>query len=353
MNIRVFDFFSGCGGASCGLRAAGMEIAFALDSDAAAGATFEANFPEADFLVGDIRQATVAEIQCRVDAGGTGPTLFVGCPPCQPFSELKTRRRTPGEDGRVSLLDDFTRLVAGCRPDFVLTENVPGMRTGRPFLDLLRQLDEIGYGVDFRTLEVADYGVPQFRRRLVLAASRRGPIRLPAPTHWFGPAGGRWVTVRQAIGGLPPIGAGEVHPSVPDHRARRLSALNLERIRVTAAGGGNRDWPDRLRLRCHRGRDGYGNVYGRMAWDRPGPTLTTQCTNYGCGKFGHPQQDRPISVREAARLQTFPDEFVFRGSMESVSRQVGNAVPPRLAELVGRQVLRRAAADGQGRGRAQ
>ena len=146
--------------------------------------------------------------------------------------------------------------------------------------------------------------------------------------------------MRDWIGDLPKIAAGDTHPTIPDHRAAGLSALNLKRIRATPEGGGNRDWSDELRLKCHEDATGYSDVYGRMSWDRPASGLTTRCISYSNGRFGHPEQDRAISVREAACLQTFPMDFQFAGSLSSMARQIGNAVPVRLAEAVGRHVAK-------------
>ncbi len=346
MTVRVYDFFSGCGGASCGFRAAGMEVAFALDHDADAKATFEANFPDAHFEFADIRLVDIEAIRLQVDADRSAPVLFSGCAPCQPFTRQNTTRLKLNQDERVPLLAHFALLVEACRPDLVFVENVPGLQKldegSQPFGGFLRQLDSAGYKVDYRPIKLAKYGIPQSRRRLVLIGSRHGAIRLPDETH--GPAGltggqERYATVRDWIFHLPPIRAGEAHGKVANHRAASLSPRNLERIRATPEGGGNRDWPDHLQLRCHKGFSGYSDVYGRMSWDAPASGLTTRCTSYSNGRFGHPEQDRAISVREAACLQTFPEDFIFEGSMVSMSRQIGNAVPVLLAELVGHRFI--------------
>ena len=169
--------------------------------------------------------------------------------------------------------------------------------------------------------------------------SLHGPIRLPEETHGPGTSNQSYETVRDWISHLPAIGAGEEHPEVVNHRAARLSALNLERVQATPEGGGRGDWPDALRLDCHKGFDGYSDVYGRMSWDSPASGLTTRCISYSNGRFGHPEQNRAISIREAACLQTFPEDFVFKGSMNSMARQIGNAVPVRLAKVFGRRFI--------------
>ena len=343
MTVRVYDFFAGCGGASCGFRAAGMEIAFALDNDADAKASFEANLSDVHFEFADIRKVSVDAVRLRVEAERPNPVLFSGCAPCQPFTRQNTKRPKWDQDERVPLLAHFARLVEDCRPDLVFVENVPGLQKldadRQPFGGFLSRLYASDYKVDYRPVRLARYGIPQSRRRLVLVGSRHGAIHLPDETHGPGMPKERYATVRDWISHLPPIRAGEAHEEVPNHKAANLSARNLERVKATPEGGGNRDWPQHLRLECHKGFSGYSDVYGRMSWDAPASGLTTRCTSYSNGRFGHPEQDRAISIREAACLQTFPEDFVFVGSMASMARQIGNAVPVRLANLIGQQFI--------------
>lgn len=344
MRVKVFDFFSGCGGASQGFREAGMDIVFALDRDRDAMRTHRHNFPEAHFEFADIARVTVESVRRRVRAERPNPVLFCACAPCQPFTKQNTTRPVPGKDQRVSLLARFGDFVKGCRPDVVFVENVPGIqRIGRsmgPFGSFLDLLATAGYEHDPKRVALKRYGVPQSRTRLVLLASRRGSLSLPSWTHGPGTAHPAYETVRKWIEDLPRIEAGEKHDTFPNHQAAALSALNLRRIRATGEGGGRDGWPPELVLPCHRDRDGYTDVYGRMYWDRPATALTTRCISYSNGRFGHPKQDRAISVREAACLQTFPRDFRFKGGLVSTARQVGNAVPVRFAKAVGRQVIR-------------
>ena len=339
MKIRAYDFFSGCGGASSGFQTAGMDIAFALDHDKDARRSFEANFPNAHFELADIRNTSVEAVRRRVESERPARVLFSGCAPCQPFTKQNTKRPMSDRDERVPLLAHFARLVEGCRPDLVFVENVPRLQKldsdTQPFGEFLSRLDAAGYEADYRTIVLAKYGIPQLRRRLVLIASRHGAIRLPDETH----EPERYATVREWIAHLPPIQAGEEHEEVPNHRAADLSERNLERIKATPEGGGHRDWPEHLKLDCHRDFSGYTDVYGRMLWNAPASGLTTRCTSYSNGRFGHPEQDRAISIREAACLQTFPESFVFEGSMKSMARQIGNAVPVHLAKLVGHRFI--------------
>ena len=343
MAIQVYDFFAGCGGASCGFQAAGMGVSFALDYDANVRQNFKANFPDAHFELADIRKVSVDMVRQRVESERPSPVLFSGCAPCQPFSKQNTKRPSLDEDERVPLLAHFARFVEGCRPDLVFVENVPGLQNldseSQPFGDFLNRLDAAKYEIDCRPIRLSKYGIPQTRRRLLLVGSRHGAIRIPDETHGPGTPNVRYTTVRDWISHLPPIRAGEEHEKVLNHKAANLSERNLDRIKATPEGGGERDWPEYLRLECHKGFTGYSDVYGRMAWDSPASGLTTRCISYSNGRFGHPEQDRAISIREAACLQTFPEDFMFNGSMASIARQIGNAVPVRLANLIGQQFI--------------
>ena len=269
--------------------------------------------------------------------------LFSGCAPCQPFSNQNTVRPSLNRDERVPLLDHFARLVETCKPNIVFVENVPGLQkldaTSEPFGGFLRRLNNAGYEFEYRSITLAKYGIPQRRRRLVLVASRHSKIQLPQETHGPGTKNVSYVTVRDAIGHLPEIKEGGTHPDVPNHRAASLSARNLKRIKATPEGGDHRNWKESLRLECHKGFKGYTDVYGRMSWDAPAAALTTRCTSYSNGRFGHPEQNRAISVREAACLQTFPETFIFEGGLTSMARQIGNAVPVRLARLIGDKII--------------
>ena len=353
--VKVFDFFSGCGGASRGFLDAGMEVVFALDSDADAASTFLRNFPSASFESRDIRLVEEDSVRIRVVEQRPHPVLFSGCAPCQPFTSHNTTRPEPNEDDRVPLLLEFLRFIRASEPDIVFVENVPGIQNAcpgsGPLSEFLRGLEEAAYHYsDPRRAAVPlkRYGVPQDRRRFLLLASRHGPVDLPPATHGPGTDNPQFATVRDWIGDLPAIQAGESHPEVPNHRAARLSPLNLERVRATPEGGGNRDWPKHLQLKCHKKTTGYSDVYGRMSWDRPASGLTTRCISYSNGRFGHPDtsQRRAISVREAACLQTFPMDFAFTGSLNSMARQIGNSVPVRLATIIGRHVERHLAETG-------
>lgn len=339
-NVLVYDFFSGCGGSSHGLRAAGLEPVFALDMDREALTTYEINFPSATVVAADIREFDTEQLAPYVPSDRRSPILFSACAPCQPFSKQNRQKRL--SDDRVSLLSQLERFLDRYLPELVLVENVPGIQDfdeceEGPLARFVAALDRLGYYHHCEVVQAQDYGVPQNRRRLVVMASLLGPISHPPPTH--GPGRLPYETVRTAIGSFPPLSAGERDESVPNHYACRLSDLNLQRIRATKEGGGRQSWREDLRLDCHREVKGYTDVYGRMHWDRPSPALTTRCVSLSNGRFGHPEQDRAISIREAASLQTFDMKFIFSGSVNSMAKQIGNAVPPRLAEIVGRAFL--------------
>jgi DNA (cytosine-5)-methyltransferase 1 len=343
MKIKVFDFYSGCGGTSAGLQAAGMEIVFGLDIDPDAGTTFRWNFPRAHFLQKDLTRLRANQLQALVSEHRSSPILFCGCVPCQPFSKQSPRRKKV-EDDRIPLLSHFGRFIRYFLPDFVLVENVPGLqaisREPGPLPAFVRLLHNLDYQLAMGTIDCRDYGVPQKRRRFVLLASKIGCIELPPKTHGSGSGRKRFSTVGEWISDLPPIEAGEECASVLNHRAANLSPLNLRRIKATPPGGSRLDWPHDLALACHAGHSGHTDVYGRLRTDQPASALTTRCISLSNGRFGHPMQNRALSVREAASLQTFDRDFRFFGSLNSMARQIGNAVPTLLARRLGERFVR-------------
>lgn len=345
MSIGVFDFFSGCGGTSKGFQNAGLNPAFALDFDPDAAETFRSNFPETLFSSNDINLFRSEEIEDLVESYDV--TLFCGCAPCQPFTRQNTQKPEKRTDVRRSLLSRFGLLIEKHGPDYIFVENVPGIQkvAGNSTLTRFKKrLEGLGYDPTVGVVESQNYGVPQRRRRLVLVASKHGKVGFPIATH--DPDTGSAVsTVREWISHLPPISAGETHPDVPNHRAANLSELNLKRIRATPPEGTRADWPADLHLDCHTktGYVGHTDVYGRMKWDGPATGLTTRCISLSNGRYGHPEQHRAISVREAAALQTFPDSFKFYGSLNSQAKQIGNAVPVLLAQAFGEHIISHAA----------
>ncbi len=336
--ICAVDLFCGAGGLSYGLQQAGICVIAGIDVDPACRYPFEANI-DAAFLERDVRDVTATQLERLWNPGST--KLLAGCAPCQPFSPYRRGADTSGERD-WSLLDHFGRLVEDTEPELVTMENVPRIGSTRVFEEFVRRLRHLGYHVAWKSCYGPRYGLPQHRRRLVFLASLLGPVDVPLGV---GPSAGQ-PTVRQTIRDLPRIAAGEADPGDALHVSRKLTELNLRRIRASRPGGTWEDWPEDLRSPCHRRSSGgtYRNVYARMVWDEPAPTITTLCHNFGTGRFGHPEQDRPISLREAAMLQGFPREYEFVRPGEPVyfakiGRLIGNAVPPPLACAVGEALI--------------
>jgi DNA (cytosine-5)-methyltransferase 1 len=332
--LRVFDFFSGCGGTSLGFQNFGFEIIGALDVDKDASNTFRLNFPHVHFAEKDIRSIAPRDLSEIInDTTKTGPLLFCGCAPCQPFT--KQRRSIKEDDGRKTLLLEFLRFIVFWKPAYIFLENVPGLqkidKSDGAYSTFTSTLKKLGYKFDASTVSASKLGVPQDRPRFILVGAKKSKNLRPI-TQIVKRYSAETLSIRDFIYDLPPIRAGETHPEIPNHAAANLSPQNFERIRLTPQGGDRRDWPENLKVGCHENYRGHSDVYGRMSWDKLASTLTTRCISYSNGRFGHPEQDRAISVREAARLQTFPDSFVFSGTLTSCARQVGNAVPPLMAQ---------------------
>ena len=335
----MVDVFCGAGGLSHGFMLEGFDVRAGIDIDASCRHAYEHN-NGARFIEKNIADVRSAEVSALFAEGQL--RILVGCAPCQPFSPY-SRKRT---DDKWRLLGEFARLVRETQPDVLSMENVPRLANfhgGELLRGFLRDLEDAGYAVWSRVVDCAAYGVPQTRQRLVVLASRVGPIALVPPTH----KPGSYRTVRDAIADLPPIAAGKSAADDPLHRASRLSAVNLARIRAAKPGQTWRDWDASLVADCHRKDSGrwYQSVYGRMSWEAPAPTITTQCNGFGNGRFGHPEQDRAISLREAALLQTFPRDYQFFApdecwTISSAARSIGNAVPVALARAVARSVAR-------------
>lgn len=341
------DFFCGGGGMTCGLIDAGIDVLGGIDSNPACKQTYEENNRNI-YLQKDICEYTPEKlIEQFPQIANRDDLLLVGCAPCQPFSIL--RREEYDENGNVkphksvNLLSEFGRFVRALQPAHVLVENVPGLKgKGADVLNNFKQmLTENGYEYDDKVIYAKDYGVPQNRRRYILIASKKFKPIIPSATHGKGLL--PYNTVRQTIEKYPSLKAGAEDSTVLNHRCANLKPLLLERLQHTPHDGGSRtDWPDNLVLRCHKGFQGHTDVYGRMKWDEPSPTLTVKCYSISNGRFGHPEQDRAISLREAAALQTFPDNYVFEGSMQEIGRQIGNAVPVLLARFMGEYILKEA-----------
>lgn len=333
----VVDLFCGAGGLGQGFLLEGFALAGGFDLDPDCRFPYEAN-NRAPFVQRDVRDVSSTDLAAMYS--GNGPRVLAGCAPCQPFSSY-TQGRCPSNDEKWGLLYAFGRLVAETKPDIVTMENVVRIQAHQVFRDFIDTLNSLGYRVSVTEVFCPDYGIPQTRRRLVVLASLHAPINLIPATH----SRTTYVTVRDTISGLPPLSAGQVDAADELHRASSLSAVNLKRIRSSVPGGTWRDWDPALRVKCHTKESGesYRDVYGRMEWDKPSPTITTECFGYGNGRFGHPAQDRAISLREAALLQTFPSDYRFvepgkRVETSTVGRLIGNAVPVDLARVIARSI---------------
>jgi DNA (cytosine-5)-methyltransferase 1 len=289
------------------------------------------------FFQRDVATLRAADVKPYLPVGTY--RVLAGCAPCQPFSTYSRTRK--GDDNRWGLVKHFVRLALQLRPHVVTMENVPQLVHHEVFSQAVTSLRRSGYAVWWSVVDCADYGVPQTRKRLVLLGSRLGPLVLLPPRRR------QHRTVREMIGDLPSLVAGQVDRKDPLHRACSLTLKNLQRMRTSKPGGSWRDWEPELRAPCHHRKSGstFPSVYARMAWDALGPTITTQYFGFGNGRFGHPQQDRAISLREGAILQTFPKSYAIeppdcRMSAQRVGRLIGNAVPPALALHVGRAIVK-------------
>lgn len=334
--VGCVDIFCGVGGLTHGLSLGGIQVLAGIDLDPECRFPYEAN-NSAKFFQQDVSAVTGEDLK-RIWAGHQY-SLLAGCAPCQPFSTYGRRKdKSPASKRKWDLVTDFARLIVESRPDFVTMENVPQLVRHDVFPELLDAL--VDYHVSFEVVDCPRFAVPQTRKRLVLLASRLGAINLKVP-HFPSMRSVGPPTVRTAIADLPALEAGEFDPSDPLHAACRLSPLNLRRIKASRPGGTWREWSADLVADCHARSSGdtYPSVYGRMNWDSPAPTITTQCFGYGNGRFGHPEQDRAITLREAAVLQTFPRSYKFLQANERVrysvlGRLIGNAVPVKIGEHI-------------------
>lgn len=334
MTVTAVDLFCGAGGLTRGLKNSGINVTHGVDFDKTCQYAYEKNNPGSIFLGKSVTDLTCEDINSWFD--NTGIKLLAGCAPCQPFSKYSSTRKS--DDDKWMLLREFQRLILGCHPQLVTMENVPQLRTHEVFLKFVKTLKTEGYHVDYCVVSCAEYGLPQLRKRLVLVASKLGPIKIIAPTL----SSENFRSVAMAIGHLPPLHAGERHNTDPLHFSASLSDTNLKRIIYSKPGGTWRDWPESLRAACHSKDSGstYASVYGRMQWNKPSPTMTTQSYGYGNGRFGHPEQNRALSLREIAILQSFPDDYQFfepgtEMSTRAICTMIGNAVPVRLGEVIG------------------
>ena len=342
-NCTVIDLFCGAGALTHGFIKEGFNVVAGLDADKSCKYAYETNNPGATFIEKKIEDVEAAELKQWYPEGHI--KILVGCAPCQPFSAYTQRKHD--RKRKWELLLYFSHLISKIKPDIFSMENVPNLTTFKNreiYQNFLDALEDNEYEVSaYPEVYCPDYGIPQHRKRLVLFASKPeyGKIKLLNPTH----TPDKYKTVRDVISDLEPLEAGKTSQNDPYHKAAGLSELNLRRIKASRQGGTWKDWPDELVAECHKQESGnsYSSIYGRMIWCAPAPTITTQFRGFGNGRFGHPEQDRAISLREAARLQTFPDDYEFvhpdePHSITTISRFIGNAVPVELARVIARSI---------------
>ena len=338
IGISAIDLFCGAGGLTHGFEKAGLPVNVGYDIDPVCKFPYEYN-NKAKFILKSVEDIESMELAkhfpiCHLK-------VLAGCSPCQPFSNYSKRYKN--SSSKWKLLYYFARLIKECMPDIVTMENVPQLQQNQVFEEFITKLKKFKYFITFYRVNCQDYGIPQNRKRLVLFASKFGNIDLIPPNC----DQDNYKTVRKTIEHLEALSAGQSSKIDPLHQCSKLSALNLRRIRASKPGGTWRDWPKNLIAKCHTKSSGksYPSVYGRMEWDSPSPTITTQCFGFGNGRFGHPEQDRAISLREAALLQTFPHKYQFFPPNKSfvftdIGRLIGNAVPVKLGQVVAKSILK-------------
>ncbi len=347
----LVDLYCGIGIGSLGFLRQGFEIVSAVDIDPEASAIYRENLG-ASPIVGDLRKVSGLDILKDAGLKRGELSVCVGCPPCQGFSTLRKTRLKKGErDNRKSLLRVFAERVKELLPQIVVLENVRGLSFSgnRQYLqEFMAVIRGLGYSSYLRVMNAADYGAPQRRLRLVVIGKLGGPPGLPEPSHSDPRAShkqNRWATVRDAIADLPQLDAGETNPADPLHASSAHSESVLQLIRnIPLDGGGRKSLPEEMWLPCHRrlrqkNKRGAESIYGRMRWDSPSPTITTRSHIPSCGRFVHPTQDRGITLREAARLQSIPDDYKISGSKDKAGRWIGNAMPLALAETIAQHIL--------------
>jgi DNA (cytosine-5)-methyltransferase 1 len=341
VKLQVIDLFCGVGGLTRGILNLSIPVIAGFDIDNTCKFAYEHNNNGVQFFNKDVKNVTGKMLNKLYSKNSI--RVLVGCAPCQSFSNMASKwGRNEESDERWNLLLEFGRIIKECLPDIVSMENVPKIQKTDVFAQFLQILHDNKYEIDYKTVYCPKYGIPQNRRRTVLLASRFGPIKIIPETH----GANEYPTVRQYIEGLPCVAAGEICDTDALHKTATLSELNLKRIKNSRPGGSWKDWDVKLRTNCHRKKSGatYTSVYARMEWDKIAPTMTTQFYCYGTGRYGHPEQDRALTLREGALLQTFPEDYQFfpegsEFSIKTIARHIGNAVPVKLGESIGQSIL--------------
>lgn len=335
MKIEAIDLFCGIGGLSYGLREAKVKVLAGLDNDMTCEDAYIRN-NSAKFISADISDYDFSEMKSLFSKNSI--KVLVGCAPCQPFSSHTFKAKNKENDLRWNLINHFIRAIDALKPDVISMENVRGITKTNVFKDFILEVEKRGYKIDYEVVYCPDYGIPQNRSRLVLLGSRLGEIKVPKKTH----TKETYLTVGEVIKNLPKIKSGETYSADPIHQSKNLAPINLRRIKQSKPGGTWLDWDKELLPDCYKKDTGqsYTSVYGRMKWSEVSPTITTQFYNYGSGRFGHPEQNRALSIREGALLQTFPLEYDFgdHNSLSRIAKHIGNAVPPKLGFVIGKTI---------------
>lgn len=336
--IAAVDLFCGAGGLTHGLLDESIVVKAGFDVDPVCEYAYEYN-NDVPYIIKDVSKLTGKEIKDYFDDSEI--TVIAGCAPCQPFSKY-TQGKDNTEDSKWGMLYEFARLVKQVKPDIVTMENVPQLKRHEVYTDFEKALKKLGYNINSTIAYCPDYGIPQTRHRLVLLASRHGEIKLLDPII-TDPK--KYKTVKETIEHLPTIRHGRKSEDDPLHMASSLSELNMKRMKASRPNGSWLDWDKKLVTPCHRKpeRKTYRSVYGRMSWEEPSPTITTQFTGFGNGRFGHPEQHRALSLREGALLQTFPADYQFVAPdqpiyTKHVAKMIGNAVPVKLGQIIGASI---------------
>lgn len=340
-HLKAIDFFSGAGGLTSGLMAAGISVLAGIDNDGSCKKTFEKNNKGAVFLEKDITKYAPGDLKHDLNIKrNDDDMIFAGCAPCQFWSIIRTSKEKSKKT--KNLIIDFQKFIEYFKPGFVVVENVPGISSKKdgPMGNFIAALESFGYNVAHGVTDMSLYGIPQKRKRFTLMASRVSEISLPKST-------GEKIVVGDVLGaknGFPKIKAGTKDKTNFLHTAASLSKRNLERLRMTQKNGGDRsNWQNKktYQLPCYASSEKkFYDTYGRMWWNKPSPTITTKFFSISNGRFAHPEENRAISLREGATLQTFPKNYEFIGtSVASIAKMIGNAVPPKFAKIIGEQIV--------------
>lgn len=331
--LYAIDLFSGCGGLSEGLKQAGFKVVAGIEIDKNAARTYKMNHLETVLFEDDIRKLDTEEILKLLD--NKPLHLLAGCPPCQGFSALrKLNRKQVVLDERNSLIEEYYRFIEGLKPLTIMLENVPGLVDYSLFKRIIKKIKKLGYEIDYKIVNIAEYGVPQRRKRLVLVGSKLGKIEIA-------PGIGTILTVRDALEKLQQIDIenDELHQIRQKHTERVQKLISF----IPKNGGSRKDLPDEFKLKCHqRDNVGFNDIYGRLSWDTISSTITGGCLNPSKGRFLHPEKDRCITAREAALIQTFPVDYKFPTDMPraELALLIGNALPPEFSRKQAENIFR-------------